>query len=323
MYQSQEDKLQARKHLQEAYTFHDSSKHAERVLSPRERRTQAVPVLTIHTDVATMLSQLERSVVLRPPRLVFREVDRELQAAANRVLQIQSGKTISKVCQTAKPPYPLQHLHRVEFMAEREAISPPRGYVVPQVPRPAQFVFPSAVVAGDPAALTQNELNRFRHSIHEADRQRLNETIEDLNRRNRRRPFAIRRQFEDFNRLGMPEAKRRAQRSARLSVLKEKRTETWWDEFIGEFRQDGRSNTELWQLDLLTRVPEFTKESFAWLYREELARRKAGKKFKAMLRRVNELSGALEPYKLRMIFKEVEGQVHINELLSAGNEKGG
>jgi hypothetical protein len=206
-------------------------------------------------------------------------------------------------------------------MDEQEAIRPPREYVVPQVPKPAQFVFPSAVFAGDPTALTQNELNRFKHSIHEADRQRFNETIEDLNRRNRRRPFALHRQFEDFNKFGMPEAKRRAQRSARLSVLKEKRNDSWWPEFIGEFRQDGKSNTELWQLDLLTRVPEFTQESIAWLYREALTAHKAGKKFKEMLKRINDLSEAVEPYKLIMIFKEVEEQVHINGLLNREEAK--
>jgi hypothetical protein len=114
----------------------------------------------------------------------------------------------------------------------------------------------------------------------------------------------------------MDEARRRARRSAQLSALREKRSEPWWREFIAEFRQDGKSATELWNLDLLTRVPEFTQESIAWLYREALKRQTNGLAFKEMLTRVNELSGAVEPYKLLMIFKEVEEQVHLNALLS-------
>jgi hypothetical protein len=321
MFRSKDDKLRDRRKIQDAYTFRGFIDQDEHILSHRQRLTQQLPVLTIHTDVATMINQLQHTVVIHPPRLSYTEMDRELHASSARLLQIQSGKRLSKVYQTSSQPYPLQSVQRVGFMEEMDAIRAPREYVVPQVPRPAQFVFPDAVVSGDPATLTQNELNRFKHSIHEADRERFNESIEDLNRRNRRRSFAIQQQFEDFTKYGMPEARRRAQRSARLSALKEKRSEPWWAQFVGEFRSDGKSEAELWYLDLLTRVPEFTEESMKWLYREALTHRKNGRKFKEMLTRVNELSGALESYKLVMICKAVEEQVHLNSFLNKESGK--
>jgi hypothetical protein len=58
-----------------------------------------------------------------------------------------------------------------------------------------------------------------------------------------------------------------------------------------------------------------------WLYREALTRYKGGKKFKDLLMRVNEPSGALEPYKLLMIFKDVEQKVHMNAVSVARRGK--
>jgi hypothetical protein len=133
-----------------------------------------------------MLSQPEHTVVLRAPRLGLVEMNRELKASSARLLQVQSWKTLAKVCQGITDPYPLEPPRSVRFMDEQQTIRPPREYVVPQVPQTPQFVFPQAVLADDPAALTQNELNRFRHTIYESDRQRFNETVDDLNRRNRR-----------------------------------------------------------------------------------------------------------------------------------------
>jgi hypothetical protein len=317
-YRTCEDRLRDRRRVQETYTFrgiasYDSSSH---VISPRRRQTQAVPVLTIHTDVSTMISQLEKTVVLRQPRLDPLEMNQELQASAARLLHVQSGQTLSKATQAPAVVYPIQRVSHVAFMDEREAIRPPRTYVVPQVPRPADFVFPDAVVAGDPSAQRENELNKFSDRIYEEDRERFNATIMDLNRRNRRRPYALGQQFEDFVHFGMDEARRRAQRSGRLSEMKELREEEWWSGFVGEFTKDGRATMDLVLLEMFTKVKEFNEEAIARIYKEALVKYRAGKRCRGMLTRANELAGVLEPHRLGRLFDDVDRRVCADKLMS-------
>jgi hypothetical protein len=314
---TRDERLRERRRVHDAYTFrgvgsYDSS---SRVISPRQRQTQTVPVLTIRTDVATMIGQLEKTVVLRRPRLDPLEMNRELRASSARLPHVQSGQALSKAAQAPAPVYPIQRASHVAFMDEGEAIRPPRAYVVPQVPRPADFVFPDAVVAGDPSGLRDNELNKFRNRIYEEDRDRFNATVMDLNRRNRRRAYAVAQQFEDFVHFGMDEAAAGAAQG-RLSEMKEMREEEWWRGFVGEFTKDGRATMDLVLLDLFTSVKEFNEEMLARIYKEAIVRYRAGKQCREMLVRVNELAGVLEPHRLGRLFDDVDKRVRADKLMS-------
>lgn len=317
MFKTKSDVLQSRQNLHDLYTFHNcGGTRAARVESTPQKRTVEIPELTIHTDVGQMIADLEETIVLKRPRMDPIELRKELKASSARLQKIKNGTALSKVVRQPSIIYPLQKARRVAFMDEREAIRAPRGYVVPQVPRPPEFVLPSDI-CDDPVAVTHNEFNKFKNQIYEEDRMKYNQVVEDLNRRNRRREKNMCEEYEDMMKYGLREARRRAQRAGRLSELRCKREERWWQEFVGEYKKDGRNPMDLVFLDMLANAGEFSGSSLASVYREGLVKhRSCAKKLKDMILRINELGRIVEPYKLNMMFKDVEGQVQLDDFMT-------
>jgi hypothetical protein len=316
MFKTVDDKVRERRKIRESYTFQRCGHidREDRVLSPRQRQSQTIPILTIHTDTDRMVRKLQHTVVLQRPRMDQAEVRRELQASSARIQHIRAGAPISTVSRQPYTIYPLQEPHLVDFIDEREATRPPRHYVVPQVPRPSEYVFASGDVGPDPIDIAENEFNKMRNRIAEDDRAANNRLLTELNRRNKRRHEAIGTQYEDLIKYGMTEANRRARRAAKLSELKEARTDSWWSGFVDEFPQVGKSVTDLIYLEMLAKVPEFNELTFGAIYRDALMRFKDGRNFKEVLTRVNELSGAIQQYKLLMIYKDIENRVKIENM---------
>ena len=125
-------------------------------------------------------------------------------------------------------------------------------------------------------------------------------------------------QYENMMKYGLREARRRAQRAGRLSELKEKREESWWREFVSEFKKDGRNPMDLVFIEMLSKVPTFSESTIASVYKEGLIKHKAQiDQLKEMLTRINELGHVIEPYKLLMVFKDVESQIYIDNLVAA------
>lgn len=317
MFKTKRDILQSRQNLHDLYTFHNCGGMREaRVESTPVKRREAIPELNIHTDVNQMISELEETIVLKRPRMEPIELRKELKASSARLQKIKNGTALSQVVRQPSIIYPLQKARKVGFMEERDAIRAPRGYVVPQVPRPPEFVLPSDLCA-DPVSITHNEFNKFKNQIYEEDRMKLNQVIEDLNRRNKRREKNMCEEYEDMMKFGLREARRRAQRAGRLSELRTRRTERWWSEFVSEYKKDGKNPMDLVFLDLLSSVSEFNGTTIGGVYREGLVKHRSyAKKLKDMILRINELGRIVEPYKLNMIFKEIEGQVELDDYVA-------
>jgi hypothetical protein len=206
----------------------------------------------------------------------------------------------------------------VAFMDEAEAIRPPRQYVVPQVPLPSEFVFPYMDVNADPVAATMNEFNKFKNKIYDEDRDQYNQALNELNLRNKRRYETLGHQYEDLIKYGMAEANRRVRRSLKLNELKEARSEPWWPAFVEEFPETGKSAIELVYVEMLTKVPTFKEDTIGSLYRDGLMRFGDARKFRDIIFRINELSGALPEYKLLMVFKDIEARVRFENKLGTG-----
>lgn len=322
MFRTKAEILEARRKVSDSFSFCCTKEPTGRIMSPRQRKMQQIPILTIHTDVTAMINDLGNTTVLRRPRMDQSELHKELQAASARLQKIKNGYPLSRVLHQPAIIYPLQHARKVAFMDEREAIKPPRTYVVPQVPGPSEFVLPDDIVNNDRVAITHNEFNKFKNQIYEDDRRRYNETVEDLNRRNRRREKSLSTEYEDLIKYGLREARRRAQRSGRLSELRARRTEEWWGQFVSEFKAEGRSPMDLVFIDMLADVSSFNEQTLGSVYREGLMKHKSvAPKLKEMIQRINDLGNVVEQYRLLMMFRNVEAQVHMDNLMANASSK--
>lgn len=319
MYVTKIDMLNQRKRIYDDYTFHRQFYKEDnlRTLTPRQKQINTFHVLDIKTDVTQMIHDLEDTIQLTKPRMGNAEMHIEMQAASARLLRIKNGASIYAVAKDASPKYPLIQEKRVAFMTEREAIRPSRTYVVPQVPRQPEFVLPRTLARRNPEInQKQNDFNAFKHRIFEEERSKQNAAIEELNRRNRRRPYALCKQYEDSVKYGLEESHRRAVRAARLSELREKRKESWWPQFLNEIPEGGRSPLDIVYIDMLSNVTEFKESEIRRVYLQAFNKFHNVKKFQDMINRANEIGNFLEPYKLSMIYKEIEtGKVTVENCL--------
>lgn len=310
MFQSRDDILKKRQSIKESYTFrHIGGRDVDDKVLPRKVAEMAkVPVLDINSDVKSKLYQLEQTEVLSPPRFDRIEFRRELQASSKRLLKIQNGMPLSAVCrENTSPSYQALSPRRVHFASQKEILFPPRGYVAPGLTRKSEFVLPNVPGNESLAERAQNQLVRFKNKIYEAERQKFNETFEELNRRNKRRPQAIMQQYEDYVKYGLEESQRRADRAEKLSILKERRSESWWPDVVDSFPKEGRSKRDLEILELFASAPkEFNEKTIGNLYREALERFKDADTVKQILLHINELCHYVKDYRLLMVFKAAE-----------------
>ncbi|OHT01322.1 hypothetical protein TRFO_31865 [Tritrichomonas foetus] len=306
MYVSNNDKLNKRRSLKDLYTFHHVGGLAEdRIESRRIAEAAQIPPLTIKSDIKTKLKQLEHTEILTAPRFDPYELHKELQASSIRLLKIRNGMPLSQVVHEPGPTYQPLTPRRVNYADNKQILFPPREYVVPNLQRKSQYVLPPSEDES-PATKAQNQLLRFKNQIYEADRKRFNANLEELNRRNRRRPHALSQQYEDYVKYGLKESQRRAERAACLSALKERRQEAWWPDFVNEFPKDGKSKRDLEYLEMLASVPTFNEETIFNLYTEAISKYKNAEPFKELLEKINQIGKYVQDYKLMMIVKKVE-----------------
>lgn len=311
MFQTRDDILKKRQNLKESYTFrHIAGRDVDEKVQPRKvAEMEKVPVLDINSDVKTKIRQIEQTEVLSPPRFDRIEFRKELQASSKRLLKIQNGMPLSVVTrEDPHPPYQALSPRRVHIASQREILFPPRGYVAPGITKKSEYVLPNLPGYEESLAeRAQNQLVRFKNKIYEAERQKFNETFEVLNRRNKRRPQALMQQYEDYVKHGLKESQRRADRAEQLSILKEKRDESWWPEVVDSFPKEGRSKRDLEILELFAAAPkEFNEKTIGNLYREALERFKDASRVKQILSHINELCNYVKDYRLLMVFKAAE-----------------
>lgn len=75
-------------------------------------------------------------------------------------------------------------------------------------------------------------------------------------------------------------------------------------------------------IDMLAEVSSFNEQTLGSVYREGLMKHKSvAPKLKEMIQRINDLGNVVEQYRLLMMFRNVEAQVHMDNLMANASSK--
>ena len=307
MYVTKDDLLKRRRKLRDTYTYSQFHRLEEDVVEPKNViSARKYPALTIKSDVAQKLRQLEKTEVLSQPRYEAVELHKEIQRSSLRILKIRNGAPLSQVIREPGQQYDHLTPRRVNVAERNEILHPRREYNAPGLRRKSEFVLPPGMKEDTPAMKAMNQIQYLKNQIYEADRMRLNAMLDEINLRNRRRPYALSQQYEDYVKYGLEESQRLAERSGKLSSLRKKRNEKWWQDLINQIPRVSKSKTEIQYLDMLANVPFFDEFNFSRLYSQAIEKFKDPKPFRDLLLHINKEGGYLPDYKINMVFKAVD-----------------
>jgi hypothetical protein len=241
------------------------------------------------------LAQVEGATIISRPTKRIKELRRELKESNARLQSVKNGRPLGRAIDPSPNSYELEEPRSLQFNSP-DFFFPPK----------AEYLYPRGAVARNSAAAIRNEFNFLRHAINEDDRKRNNKLITDMNRRNRRRPYAIAQQFADFGRYGIEEARRRAERADRLSALKEKRNEDWWVAFVVEC---GEALDDLRFLQMIADAKSFGESAVRAMYTKAVRKRRDSKMMRQLLERVNQVALFLPDFRMKRILDTVEEKV--------------
>ncbi|EAY15922.1 hypothetical protein TVAG_165500 [Trichomonas vaginalis G3] len=305
-YKTKDQKLSARRSLDATYTYkYREGKVPTPVLSRRRQAALKIPTLSVETDINAKIKSAEDILRVRPPKPVQHYILKEIRDADRRIRRVKAGIPINKVFSERTDPIPLQKVPKTEFLTEEQAIRPFTSYIAPQM-EPRLHLYnvhpPDTTTIGD---LASNEIEGILYRINEEDRLRDNEIVSSINRRSARRHKNMKVQYENSLKYGMEEAQIRARRSAALSALKERRTESWWQDFINDFPSEDVNPEQLKILRYLSKA-QFTEPGIVEFLQLADDKRWLPLYYKPILRAANEHGHFLPELRLGILLKTTQ-----------------
>ena len=247
------------------------------------------------SDCNGVIAKFEGTAIVKRPTFRIKEMRQEIRDARDRLQRVKNGYPLEQIVKPCETEYPVEEPEVVEFHTPRRKRAR-RG-------RPAVYVYAREMVEKNSVAEIQNEFNVLRYLLNEEDRKRNNAVIGDINRRNRRRHYALAKEYEDVERHGMGTARLRAKRAAQMSALKEKREDDWWRDFVESLPHEMRV---MHWLSVIGRPPKLDEATVRGIYREAATTRSDYRLCKELLEKANGYGHFLPDYKLMMIFESVE-----------------
>ena len=246
-YMTKSQMLQLRKTLDEKYTYNPRiNKYPKRVLSPRRQIALGMPSISVDTDLERARIEADGILKVRTPKPIHRQIYYDLKEQEKRVMRVRAGQPISHVFHDENPrQWKLQEMPKNEILTEKQAITPTRKYLVPQMDPPIGYYIKHPRPDMPIGDLSINGLKGIMFEMNETERKKNNEILEEINRRNMRREKSMRIKYQTYLKKGMKAATREARRQEALSVLKTKRREEWWPEYIESFKQEEHDPLEL------------------------------------------------------------------------------
>lgn len=288
--------LERRREISSQYTY---THYTRPTACPPVLLTPKMTVPAKQNDFNAVIAKFEGTAIVKRPKFRVKEMRQELRDAKDRLQRVKNGYPLERIVKPCGTVYPVEEPEVVEFRTPR------RKRV--RRDKAAVYVYSDETFAKHSVAEIQNEFNIFRYQLNEDDRRRNNVMIGDINRRNRRRHYALAQEYQDVERYGMGTARMRAKRAAQMSALKEKREDEWWTDFIESLPQEMRIMHWVSVLGKPKTLDEITVRT---LYREAATTRTDYLLFKELLERANGFGHFLPDYKLMLIFESVEKHLH-------------
>ena len=314
-YKTKAQMLDLRKTLDNKYTYNlRIGKLPQKVYSPKKQAINALPGLTINDDINSMIREADEIYRVRSPRPIHKHFFEDIRNSEKRIMRVRCGQPINHVFTGKQKQYDLEEIPKSEKLSEKESITPSKEYVVPQLEPKLGFYNKNEEKITPLSAREENRLQGIIFRINEQDRQINNQILEDINRRNSRREKSMRLQYSTYLKKGMRAAQREAKRNEALSVLKTKREEKWWPDFIESYKTECNSPEELNVLKELVNVKfdelglmQFLKicEEMnwpPWLYKQ-------------ILHQANDAGHFMNPVQLGTILNPPKGQRDLNPAL--------
>jgi light-regulated signal transduction histidine kinase (bacteriophytochrome) len=233
-------------------------------------------------------------IVVRPTDRL-KEIKQEVRESNQRLQSVKSGRPIDHCLQA---PFSLCEVEDAPYLELSYSNS-----LNPLFSTKADYVYPPGAVPRDSAADIQNEFNILRHCINEEDMQRNNRLMKEINHRNRRRHYAMPKQYKDFRRNGIKASAKRAQRESQLSALKTERCEPWWPAFVEDRGKIGE-NLEI--LERIAKIQTFAEPDMRNVYRGALLKGRGAPQLREYLERANEMGNFLPDWELSSLFDRLE-----------------
>lgn len=217
-----EAQLERRKELQKQYTFGWYT-------HPPKLKPRVPPVKSV--DYGKIMTEYDGTTIVTRPQIRIKAIRQEVKESCQRLQRIKNGYSLQKTLEkSAIREYEIEEPQVLRMDSPRLNFRKTSKNWV--------HVYPDVTMEKNTASDIQNEVNMMIHSIHEEDRLRNNHLVSEINRRNRRRQHAITKQYNEIERYGMDECRIRARRDATMSVLKERREEPWWSDFVASLPSD-------------------------------------------------------------------------------------
>lgn len=299
MHETLDERLRIRYEMMQTYTYTPNSPPPglQSARSPRRFNPNT------NIDPSNVVKEFEGTMILSEPKDTINIYREELKEAQLRVQCVKNGIPLAKVVKIGRKYHPLQSPMYVDF-TKTEPVTASKLY--PQCQRPNIYVFPSKALPINTAASIKNGLNFMHNFQNEENLERQNRFIDDLNERNRRREYSLVKEYKDYCKHGLDEARRRARRSATLSNLKVRRDESWWYDFVSSIKKNGKNDYVLKVIDQLSQIDGFDELNIQAFYGRAKDKTKSTSLLRKMFEKANEFGHFLPEYKLKMILDKVD-----------------
>ena len=268
-----------------------------------KKRPQIEP-LTIDSDIQKYIRRLKQTEVLSEPVNPRHEFQQQVMSARQRMKKVKFGCSLERAVRS--PPILMREQARpsLHILSEKEAITPSREYIVPQIKAPLSFILPDDLISSD-AMRRENDLNKLKNRINEGDRKLYNDFAHEMNLREIRRESTMKQKYDDFIDFGMKESIRRDRRGIRIDDLRSTRSDLiWWNKFMDNFTIETKGNDDLDCVEELSKCTSFNELEIINVYKVGLSKSLiAADIFRKVIRQANEAGDFLTPVKLGMCFK--------------------